>query len=1277
MTRTQVRRPLPGRFDIGVTIIAFGICLIGLLWSGVVLKIRAEEKAEISDLMKDTANLARAVEEHAVRTVREADQVLLSLLSQIRLQGSKPDLRQLIEDGPILSRIYTYLSIIDEHGNLAASNQQFKPVNLSDREYFKVHVAADIPNQPFIGKPDVGRVSGKTFIQVSRRINKPDLSFGGVAVVAIDPDYLTQFYSQLDIGKKGVATLVGRDGIVRAQRAGSNVTATPDVKKWSLFKHLETSKSGSYLATNAADGLTRIFSYRTLPDHPLVVVVGVAMDDALAVFYRRSRNYQQAAALASLVILGFTGFLLLLVSRRKRAEAGRAQLAAIVQSSDDAIISITPDGVILTWNEGARRLFGHTAMQAIGQPFTLLYPATEYPKAWSDLEAVKRGERHYEAMRVRCDGGLIPVSVTAFPIQDANGKITGIGVSYRNIAERKKAEAVQAELSAIVEQSNDVIISRALDGRILTWNPAAERLFGWSAADAIGQSVSIFIPPERTGESARNQALVQTDQPVPAYDTVRLARDGRRIDVSLTHSPIKDERGETVSVALVLRDISKRKRAEEALRNSEQRFRAFFDHAGVGIAMRPARDRHHPWVQVNDHFCKLLGYTRDELLRLSTADITPPNEQQGAVKDNQRLLSGEIANYSREKQVMRKDGSWIWVDLAVTALPDAEGSPRDLLAVYQDITERKKAEAVQAELSAIVEQSNDAIVSRSTDGKFQSWNKGAERMFGYSAVEAIGRPVSMILPPEERSAVEQKLQQTLRGEDVPPYETRRVTKDGRIIDVLASVSPVKDRTGSVTSVSIIFHDITERKKSQERIAYLSQYDALTGLPNRSLFQDRLELAIAHARRRNEVLGVLLVNLDRFKKVNESLGHEAGDELLRKVASRLKSSLREVDTIARLGGNDYAVLVEGIKATDDVTAIADKLIQMLASPFDMAGQVIFVSASVGIAVCSNGDCVAGKLLEGAEIAMSRAKQDGGGDHSLFQDEPITLSGKRLTFETRLRYALENRELAVHYQPKVSLLTGGITGAEALLRWNSPQLGHVSPAEFIPIAEETGLIVPMGAWILEAACTQAARWRRQGHDLNIAVNLSPRQFRQKDLVSMVAEILERSGLEAQRLELEITEGTAMKNAEQTIGMLNELHRLGVKFAVDDFGTGYSSLGYLKRFPLHCLKIDRSFVSDAVEDPNSKAIVRATLALAHSLNLKVVAEGVETEALRDFLAEAGCDEYQGYFFSRPLPAMEFSALLQRSREINLPHTDLVPAPAERHDLDPTVSDLGAGRR
>jgi len=392
--------------------------------------------------------------------------------------------------------------------------------------------------------------------------------------------------------------------------------------------------------------------------------------------------------------------------------------------------------------------------------------------------------------------------------------------------------------------------------------------------------------------------------------------------------------------------------------------------------------------------------------------------------------------------------------------------------------------------------------------------------------------------------------------------------------------------------------------------------------------------------------VLLANLDRFKKVNESLGHEAGDKLLRDVASRLQSSLREVDTIARLGGDDYAILVEGAAGVEDVVAVAEKVIQTLAAPFEVRDHEIFVAASIGVASCVNGACTAGKLLESAEVAAARAKRDGGGGYHLYQDEPITLAGRRLTLESRLRRALENGELGAHYQPKIDLLSGNVTGAEALLRWNSPELGAVSPAQFIPIAEETGLIVPIGVWILEAACAQAACWRTEGHDFNIAVNLSPRQFRQKDLVSTVAGILKRSGLEAPRLELEITEGTAMSNAEQTIAVLAELHQLGVKLAVDDFGTGYSSLSYLRRFPLHCLKIDRSFVRDAAADTDSAAIVRATIALAHSLRLKVVAEGIETEAQRALLLHAACDEGQGFLFSKPLPAEAFAALLESRR-------------------------------
>jgi len=1002
------------RYSTALTLIAFCIFLLGLLWSTVIVKLHAEHEAEIRDVMKDTANLARVFEEHTVRTFREADQTLQFIIDQYREHGNKIDLRRLAEDGPIINRIYTYISIIDEHGNLAAGSQPFKPMNLADREHFQVHVAQDT-GRLFISKPLVGRASGKQSIQLSRRINKPDLSFGGVAVVSVDPAYFSRFYSALDLGSRGLVNVTGReDKIIRARRAGNDTTVGQDASKGDLFKHLPASERGSYVSAGVMTGVSRILSYRALEDYPLVVLVGVATDEALTAFNQRSRHYYQAAALASLLILSFTALLLLMVSRQEKT---------------------------------ARTL------------------------------------------------------------------------RRRNI-ELDHASEASARLAAIVENSNDAIISRALDRKILTWNTAAERLFGWTAVEAIGQSVSLFIPPERADESNRNQTLVQADQPVPAYDTVRRTKDGRRIDVSLTHSPIKNERGETVSVALIFRDIGGRKRAEQA----------------------------------------------------------------------------------------------------------------------------------HAQLAAIVENSNDAIISRSPDGRFVSWNKGAERMFGYTAAEAIGQPITLILPPEERKDVARKVETTRRGETPDPYETRRVAKDGRVIDVVASVSPIRNAAGEVAAVSIIFHDITERKQAQEQIAFLSQYDTLTGLPNRILFRDRLELAIARAKRQRELVGIMLFNLDRFKQVNEGLGLEAGDELLRQVAARLKERLREVDTIARLGSDEFAILVEGMPTSADVTAVAEKLIEEFAIPFQVKGTEVVAVPSIGITIHPNGTDNSQVLLEHAEIAMERVKREGGGGYRLYDDEPATSRGGRFDLETRLRHALERGEFALHYQPKVRLLDGAITGAEALLRWNAPELGAISPAKFIPIAEESGLIVPIGEWVLRTACAQMQSWHGRGHVIGIAVNLSPRQFRQKNLVSSVAEVLKQSGLAPQHLELEITEGTAMTNAERAINILRELHGLGAKLSVDDFGTGYSSLAYLKRFPLDSLKIDRSFVVDVGADTNSEAIMRATIALAQSLKLKVVAEGVETEAQRDFLVSAGCDEMQGYLYSRPLPAADFLALLTRARQV--PH-------------------------
>jgi diguanylate cyclase (GGDEF)-like protein/PAS domain S-box-containing protein len=924
------------------------------------------------------------------------------------------------------------------------------------------------------------------------------------------------------------------------------------------------------------------------------------------------------------------------ITERKRAEDEQARLAAIVEFSQDAIVSTNQDRTILSWNAGANRLFGYSAAEAMGRDVSFLVPEERQQELGQRRALALAGQQTapHETERVARDGRRVPVSISASPLRDGDGNIVGVSLIYRDIAERKRAEAELGRLAAIVENSNDAIVSRDLDRRITSWNSAAERLFGYTAAEVIGRNTSLIIPAEQEAQAAQNRALLSSGHRIPVYDAVRLTKDGRRIHVSISQSPIRDPSGTMIGVSLVFRDISARKSAEE----ERGRLAAIVESSQDAIIGRTLDGTIVSW---NAGAERLYGHPAAEALGKHALLLTPP-ELQHETERNRELLRHGNAVPSYETVRLSKDGRRIAVQLSLSPIRDSSGNVIGTASIASDISERKLAEAEVGRLAAIVENSNDAIVGRDLERRITTWNAAAERLFGWTAAEIIGRNGSVIIPTDRDAEVAQMRELLKQGQPIPPYDSVRLTKDGGRIDVSVSQSPIKDAGGKMVGASLVFRDITERKQAEERIDFLAHYDALTELPNRTLFQDRLELAVAHARRRNEFLGVLMVNLDRFKKVNESLGHEGGDELLREVASRLKTSLRDVDTIGRLGGNDYAILVEGIQTADAVTAVAEKLIQILATPFDVRGQEIFVSVSVGVASCSSSACNAGKLLESAEVAMTRAKQDGGGGYHVLQDEPITFSGRRLTFESRLRRALERDELLLHYQPKVNVKTGLITGAEALVRWRNPDGSLVSPAEFIPLAEETGLIVPIGEWVLHSACAQASAWHRQGHPISIAVNLSARQFRQKELCETVRLALADSGLDARHLELEITESMVMYRADQAIATLQQLNEIGVELSVDDFGTGYSSLSYLKRFPVHKLKVDQSFVRGLHKDADDAAIVRAVVALAKSLNLKTVAEGVETEQQLIFLAGLHCDEYQGYYFSKPLPAADFLQLL-----------------------------------
>jgi diguanylate cyclase (GGDEF)-like protein/PAS domain S-box-containing protein len=483
------------------------------------------------------------------------------------------------------------------------------------------------------------------------------------------------------------------------------------------------------------------------------------------------------------------------------------------------------------------------------------------------------------------------------------------------------------------------------------------------------------------------------------------------------------------------------------------------------------------------------------------------------------------------------------------------------------------------------------------------------------------------------------------GKPLPSFEEEIVDQGGETRVLLTTKSPLRDSTGRVINVLTTSLDITDRKRAEQHLMHLAHHDTLTDLPNRTFLRDRLRRQIARTRRGDRIFALHLLDLDRFKSVNDAFGHELGDRLLKAVAERLTSTLGETEMIARLGGDEFAILQTDVKRSEDVAELARWIIDILGEPFMIDGHAVTSGASVGIAIHPTDGSDADTLLKNADVAMYRAKSDGRNTHRMFSADMNASARETVVLEADLRQALMRKEFQLHYQPQVDIRTGEIVGAEALLRWRRPNVGLVSPAEFLPLAEENGLIVPINEWVLHEACRQACAWDAAGlPPIRVAVNLSPVQFAKRDVAQHVIEVLEETGLEPTRLELELTENIVIQNNKSTSENLRRLQELGVTFSIDDFGTGYSSLAYVKNFPVNRIKIDQGFIRNLENDLNDAAIVRAIVSLGHSLNLDVIAEGVERAEQLEILLKEGCDEVQGYFFSRPLPASDFQLLFRR---------------------------------
>lgn len=807
----------------------------------------------------------------------------------------------------------------------------------------------------------------------------------------------------------------------------------------------------------------------------------------------------------------------------------------------------------------------------------------------------------------------------------------------------------EAMYRRIVETANEGIWQTDTQFRAIFVNDRMAEMLGYTPEDMLGRPIRDFMLPEEIADHQRRTREHRQGYR-DRFERRFRHRDGHTVIVLVSVTPLLDEGGVFQGTFSMLTDITERKRAEEALRESESRYRHLFELESDALFL--VDNETGQILEANRAAGVLYGYSRAELLLRKNADLS-------AEPDQTRKLTQEgrsIQEQGRDKPVLvlvrwHRNQKGDVFPVEITARHFVWCGRAVHIAAIRDITERLRMmadlRASEARFRSIFELSPLGIVLVSKrDQRFAQANPRYCELLGYSLEELQQMTVADVTHPEDQSQSQQLYPFISLEKQVTTVRKRYRRKDGatRWVSVIADL--LLEQTSGEPLVLGIVEDITERQEAEEYIRHLALHDALTDLPNRALLQDRLRQAMSEARRKQTLVALLFLDLDRFKIVNDSLGHAVGDRLLQAVAEQLRHYVRGSDTVCRLGGDEFVVMLAAVDDASDAARVAGKLLRGLVEPLLVDGHTLNISTSIGISLYPMDGCDLDTLLQHADTALYQAKTSGRNNYQFFTEEMNVQAHERLQLEQGLRQALERDEFTLHYQPQIDCVTGRVVAIEALLRWQHPELGWVAPDRFIPIAEEIGLIVPIGEWVLRKACRDSRAWRNAGLvDCPIAVNISALQLQRTGFSARLAEIIRETGLQAGDLELELTETLLI--GEANAATLRQLKEMGVALSIDDFGTGYSSLSYLCHFAIDKLKLDGSFLRDITTSADAATIVAAIMTIAHCLGLAFVAEGVETEQQVEFLRERDCRLMQGYHFSRPLPAEELSAWLRQRAE------------------------------